>query len=43
MLLGGFYTPGGGVVDSLRAATMVRERAREAGATIEDNCEVLGD
>ncbi len=42
LLLGGFYTPGGGVVDSLRAATMMRERAREAGATIEDNCEVLG-
>ena len=27
LLLGGFYTPGAGVVDSLRAATIMRERA----------------
>ena len=28
LLLGGFYTPGAGVVDSLRAATIMRERAQ---------------
>ena len=39
--IGGFYTPGAGVVDSLRAATIMRERAAEAGATIAANCEVL--
>ena len=27
LLLGGFYTPGAGVVDSLRAATIMRDRA----------------
>jgi glycine cleavage system aminomethyltransferase T/glycine/D-amino acid oxidase-like deaminating enzyme len=32
ILLGGFYTPGVGVVDSLRAGTIMRERATEAGA-----------
>jgi glycine cleavage system aminomethyltransferase T/glycine/D-amino acid oxidase-like deaminating enzyme len=32
ILLGGFYTPGVGVVDSLRAGTIMRERAVEAGA-----------
>ena len=31
LLLGGFYTPGAGVVDSLRAATIMRERARRPG------------
>ena len=31
ILLGGFYTPGAGVVDSLRAATIMRERAQAAG------------
>ncbi len=42
LLLGGFYTPGAGVVDSLRAATIMRERAQEAGMTISANTEVLG-
>ena len=32
ILLGGFHTPGVGVVDSLRAGTLMRERAVEAGA-----------
>ena len=32
ILLGGFYTPGVGVVDSLRAGTIMRERATESGA-----------
>src|ERR1700759_4277483 len=32
LIVGGFYTPGAGVVDSLRAATLMRERAAEAGA-----------
>ncbi|MFN0156079.1 MAG: FAD-dependent oxidoreductase, partial [Gaiella sp.] len=32
ILLGGFYTPGVGVVDSLRAGTMMRESAAESGA-----------
>ncbi len=42
LLLGGFYTPGAGVVDSLRAATIMRERAVEAGMTIAANTEVVG-
>ncbi|HEY2770974.1 MAG TPA: FAD-dependent oxidoreductase [Solirubrobacteraceae bacterium] len=42
LIVGGFYTPGAGVVDSLRAATIMRERAAEAGATISANTEVLG-
>jgi glycine cleavage system aminomethyltransferase T/glycine/D-amino acid oxidase-like deaminating enzyme len=42
LLLGGFYTPGAGVVDSLRAATIMRERAVEAGMTVAANTEVLG-
>jgi glycine cleavage system aminomethyltransferase T/glycine/D-amino acid oxidase-like deaminating enzyme len=42
LIIGGFYTPGAGVVDSLRAATIMRERAAEAGATISSNTEVLG-
>ncbi|MGH2877462.1 MAG: NAD(P)/FAD-dependent oxidoreductase, partial [Solirubrobacteraceae bacterium] len=41
-LLGGFYTPGAGVVDSLRAATIMRERAIEAGMTVSANTEVVG-
>ena len=32
ILLGGFYTPGVGVVDSLRGGTIMRERATESGA-----------
>ena len=42
LILGGFYTPGAGVVDSLRAATIMRERAQEAGMTVAANTEVLG-
>ncbi|MGH2892368.1 MAG: GcvT family protein, partial [Solirubrobacteraceae bacterium] len=42
ILLGGFYTPGAGVVDSLRAATIMRERAIEAGMTVAANTEVTG-
>jgi glycine cleavage system aminomethyltransferase T/glycine/D-amino acid oxidase-like deaminating enzyme len=42
LLLGGFYTPGAGVVDSLRAATIMRERAVEAGMTVSANTEVVG-
>jgi glycine cleavage system aminomethyltransferase T/glycine/D-amino acid oxidase-like deaminating enzyme len=42
ILIGGFYTPGAGVVDSLRAATIMRERAADAGTTVAANTEVLG-
>ncbi|HET9104677.1 MAG TPA: FAD-dependent oxidoreductase [Solirubrobacteraceae bacterium] len=42
LLLGGFYTPAAGVVDSLRAATIMRERAVQAGVTVSANTEVLG-
>jgi glycine cleavage system aminomethyltransferase T/glycine/D-amino acid oxidase-like deaminating enzyme len=42
LIIGGFYTPGAGVVDSLRAATIMRERAVEAGMTVSANTEVLG-
>ena len=43
ILLGGFSSPGVGVVDSLRAGTIMRERAVAAGAlTISANTEVLG-
>jgi glycine cleavage system aminomethyltransferase T/glycine/D-amino acid oxidase-like deaminating enzyme len=42
LLLGGFYTPGAGVVDSLRAATIMRDRAVEAGMTVSANTEVIG-
>jgi glycine cleavage system aminomethyltransferase T/glycine/D-amino acid oxidase-like deaminating enzyme len=42
LILGGFYTPGAGVVDSLRAATIMRERASNDGLTIAANTEVLG-
>ncbi|WP_249019504.1 FAD-dependent oxidoreductase [Conexibacter sp. S30A1] len=42
LLLGGFYTPGAGVVDSLRAATIMRERAQAAGLTVSANTEVIG-
>ena len=42
LLLGGFYTPGAGVVDSLRAATIMRERAQTAGLTVSANTEVIG-
>ncbi len=42
LILGGFYTPGAGVVDSLRAGTIMRERAVEAGMTVMANTEVVG-
>ena len=42
ILLGGFYTPGAGVVDSLRAATIMRERAQAAGMTVSANTAVTG-
>ena len=41
LILGGFYTPGAGVVDSLRAGTLMRERAIEAGMKVSANTEVL--
>ncbi len=42
LIVGGFYTPGAGVVDSLRAATLMRERAQENGLTVAANTEILG-
>jgi glycine cleavage system aminomethyltransferase T/glycine/D-amino acid oxidase-like deaminating enzyme len=42
LILGGFYTPGAGVVDSLRAATIMRERASGDGLTVAAGTEVLG-
>src|SRR5256712_541514 len=43
IILGGFYTPGVGVVDSLRAGTLMRERGQSAGAlTVAAKTEVLG-
>jgi glycine cleavage system aminomethyltransferase T/glycine/D-amino acid oxidase-like deaminating enzyme len=43
ILKGGFYTPGVGVVDSLRAGTLMRESAQASGAlTVAANTEVLG-
>jgi glycine/D-amino acid oxidase-like deaminating enzyme len=42
VILGGFYTPSVGVVDSLRAGTIMRERATAKGALkISPNTEVL--
>jgi len=42
VILGGFYTPSVGVVDSVRAGTIMRERAQEMGAlTSMGNVEVL--
>jgi glycine cleavage system aminomethyltransferase T/glycine/D-amino acid oxidase-like deaminating enzyme len=42
VILGGFYTPSVSVVDSLRAGTIMRERAQELGAlTSMANTEVL--
>ncbi len=40
LILGGFYTPGAGVVDSLRAGTIMRERAQGAGLAVFANTEV---
>jgi glycine cleavage system aminomethyltransferase T/glycine/D-amino acid oxidase-like deaminating enzyme len=43
VIIGGFHSPGVGVVDSLRAGTLMRERAQQAGAlTVSANTEVLG-
>ncbi len=43
ILLGGFYTPGVGVVDSLRAGTLMREKAVAMGALhVSANNEVTG-
>jgi glycine cleavage system aminomethyltransferase T/glycine/D-amino acid oxidase-like deaminating enzyme len=42
VIIGGFYSPAVSVVDSLRAGTLMRERAQEAGAlTVSANTEVL--
>ena len=42
VILGGFYTPSVGVVDSLRAGTIMRERGQEAGRlSVFANTEVL--
>src|SRR5215213_981906 len=43
VIIGGFYSRGVSVVDSLRAGTLLRERAQELGAlTVSANTEVLG-
>jgi len=43
IILGGFYTPGVGVVDSLRAGTLMREQAVSSGALqVSANTEVMG-
>ena len=43
VIIGAFWTPSVGVVDSLRAGTIMRERAMEAGAlTVVPNVEVTG-
>ena len=43
VILGGFYTPGVGVVDSLQAGTLMRQKAQELGAlTVAANVEVTG-
>ena len=42
-IIGAFWQPGVGVVDSLRAGTIMRERALESGAlTVVPNVEVTG-
>src|SRR5262245_51750901 len=42
-ILGAFYTPSVGVVDSLRAGTIMRERGRDSGAlTVLATTEVVG-
>jgi glycine cleavage system aminomethyltransferase T/glycine/D-amino acid oxidase-like deaminating enzyme len=42
VIVGGFYSEGVGVVDSLRAGTLMRELAQESGAlTVSANTEVL--
>jgi glycine cleavage system aminomethyltransferase T/glycine/D-amino acid oxidase-like deaminating enzyme len=43
ILLGGFYTPSVGTVDSLRAGTLMREWAQEQGAlTVDARSEITG-
>jgi glycine cleavage system aminomethyltransferase T/glycine/D-amino acid oxidase-like deaminating enzyme len=43
ILVGGFYCPTVGVVDSLRAGTIMREQGQAAGAlTVSANTEILG-
>jgi glycine/D-amino acid oxidase-like deaminating enzyme len=43
VIVGGFYTPSVGIVDSLRAGTIMRERAQAKGAlSVLANTEVLG-
>jgi glycine cleavage system aminomethyltransferase T/glycine/D-amino acid oxidase-like deaminating enzyme len=43
VIIGGFYCPGVGVVDSLRAGTLMREEAQQSGAlTVAANVEVTG-
>ncbi len=43
VIIGGFYCPAVGVVDSLRAGTLMRERAQETGAlSVSANTEVTG-
>src|SRR2546429_6970421 len=43
VILGGFYTEGVGVVDSLRAGTLMREKGQAAGALhVAPKTEVLG-
>src|SRR5437764_7388335 len=43
IILGGFYTPGVGVVDSLRAGTLMREKGVESGALhVAPKTEVIG-
>src|SRR4026207_2329521 len=42
VIVGGFYTPSVGVVDSLRAGTIMRERGQESGLTVSANTEVVG-
>ena len=43
VILGGFYTPGVGIVDSLQAGTLMRQEAQELGAlTVAAGVEVSG-
>jgi glycine/D-amino acid oxidase-like deaminating enzyme len=43
VILGGFYTPGVGIVDSLQAGTLMRQKAQELGAlTVAAGVEVTG-
>jgi glycine cleavage system aminomethyltransferase T/glycine/D-amino acid oxidase-like deaminating enzyme len=43
VILGGFYTPGVGVVDSLQAGTLMRQKAQDLGAlTVAAGVEVTG-